>query len=75
VAKGQRFYDWAVIDLTEATPGSPQLLIRRNRTTRRIRLLPLPLTPAGALTELVRVAGSRWRVEETFQTEKGWPTR
>ncbi len=23
------------------------------------------------LTELVRVAGSRWRVEETFQTEKG----
>ncbi len=23
------------------------------------------------LTELVRVAGSRWRVEETFQSEKG----
>ncbi len=32
-AKGQRFYDWAVIDLTERTPGRRQLLIRRNRTT------------------------------------------
>jgi len=70
-AKGQRFYDWAVIDLTEATPGSPQLLIRRNRTTGEFAyyrcLSPQPVP----LTELVRVAGSRWRVEETFQTEKG----
>ncbi len=31
--KGHRFYDWAVIDLAEARPGSHRLLIRRNRTT------------------------------------------
>jgi SRSO17 transposase len=32
-AKGQRFYDWAVIDLADSVPGRRQLLIRRNRTT------------------------------------------
>lgn len=32
-AKGHRFYDWAVIDLTDPRPGSRQLLIRRNRST------------------------------------------
>lgn len=32
-AKGQRFYDWAVVDLAEAAPGRHQLLIRRNRST------------------------------------------
>ncbi|MFI6274591.1 hypothetical protein [Streptomyces sp. NPDC050988] len=70
-AKGHRFYDWAVIDLAAPGPGHPQLLIRRNRTTgelaycRCFSLQPVPLT------ELVRVAGSRRRVEETFQTGKG----
>lgn len=33
VAKGHRFYDWAVIDLADPGPGHHQLLIRRNRTT------------------------------------------
>lgn len=32
-AKGQRFYDWAVIDLADPAPGHCQMLIRRNRTT------------------------------------------
>lgn len=32
-AKGQRFYDWAVIDLADPAPGRHQLLIRRNRNT------------------------------------------
>jgi hypothetical protein len=32
-SKGQRFYDWAVIDLAEPAPGRHQLLIRRNRST------------------------------------------
>ncbi|GGT42377.1 transposase [Streptomyces chromofuscus] len=32
-AKGQRYYDWAVIDLAEAAPGHHQLPIRRNRST------------------------------------------
>lgn len=70
-AKGRRFYDWAVIDLAGPGPGRRQLLIRRNRTTGELAyyrcLSPRPVP----LTELVRVAGSRWRVEETFQAEKG----
>ncbi|GAA1376302.1 hypothetical protein GCM10009612_74350 [Streptomyces beijiangensis] len=33
-AKGDRFYDWAVIDLADPAPGYRQLLIRRSRTTR-----------------------------------------
>jgi len=69
-AKGQRFYDWAVIDLTEPAPGYRQLLIRRNRTTGELAYYRCHSADPVALTTLVKVAGSRWRVEETFQTEK-----
>ncbi|MFJ2194022.1 IS701 family transposase [Kitasatospora sp. NPDC087861] len=70
-AKGQRFYDWAHINLPNEASGHRHLLIRRNRTTgelayyRCYSLRPVPLAA------LVRVAGSRWRVEETFQAGKG----
>jgi SRSO17 transposase len=70
-AKGQRFYDWAVIDLTEAAPGHHQLLIRRNRTTGVLAYYRCHCTTPTSLATLVKVAGSRWRVEETFQSEKG----
>ncbi|MET8637647.1 IS701 family transposase [Streptomyces sp. NPDC004680] len=70
-AKGHRFYDWAVVDLAEPRPGSHHLLIRRNRTTGQ-RAYYRCWSPAPAsLGTLVRVAGSRWRVEETFQSGKG----
>ncbi len=71
-AKGHRFYDWAVIDLTDPRPGSRQLLIRRNRSTGELAYYRC-YSPAAAvpLTTLVRVAGSRWRVEEFFQSGKG----
>ncbi|CAG6391923.1 hypothetical protein SCOCK_140121 [Actinacidiphila cocklensis] len=72
-AKGQRFYDWAVIDLAEPRPGCHQLLIRRNRTTRELAYyrcwsfapapLPLPTLVRVAGSPGRRVAGSRWRVE------------
>jgi hypothetical protein len=67
--KGHRFYDWAVIDLAESRPGSRQLLIRR-RTGELAYYRCFSPDPAP-LTSLVRVAGSRWRVEETFQSGKG----
>lgn len=70
-AKGHRFYDWAVIDLAEPGPGHRQLLIRRNRRTGELAYYRCHSTGPVPLTTLVRVAGSRWRVEETFQTEKG----
>ncbi|MEU7900476.1 IS701 family transposase [Nonomuraea sp. NPDC049152] len=70
-AKGHRFYDWAVIDLAEPRPGSRQLLIRRNRTTGELAYYRCFSSVPVPLTALVRVAGSRWRVEETFQSGKG----
>ncbi|MBT2363941.1 IS701 family transposase [Streptomyces sp. ISL-10] len=70
-AKGQRFYDWAVIDLAEPAPGRRQLLIRRNRTTGELAYYRCHSTEPAPLAALVKVAGSRWRVEETFQAEKG----
>jgi hypothetical protein len=70
-AKGQRFYDWAVIDLAGAGPGRHQLLIRRNRSTGELAYYRCHSNTPTSLATLVKVAGSRWRVEETFQTEKG----
>ncbi|MEU8975942.1 IS701 family transposase [Streptomyces monashensis] len=70
-AKGQRFYDWAVVDLVAPTPGSHQLLIRRSRTTGELAYYRCYSTEPVPLTALVKTAGSRWRVEETFQAEKG----
>jgi SRSO17 transposase len=70
-AKGHRFYDWALIDLPNPWPGSHQLLIRRNRTTGELAYYRCWSPTPAPLTTLVRAAGSRWRVEETFQAGKG----
>jgi len=70
-AKGHRFYHWAVIDLAEDAPGHRQLLIRRNRSTGELAYYRCHSPQAVPLTTLVKVAGSRWPVEETFQAEKG----
>jgi SRSO17 transposase len=70
-ATGHRFYDWAFIDLAEPRPGSHRLLVRRNRTTRELAYYRCWSPAPVPLATLVRVAGSRWRVEETFQAGKG----
>ncbi|RAJ76844.1 SRSO17 transposase [Streptomyces sp. PsTaAH-137] len=70
-AKGHRFYDWAIIDLAHLGPGSHRLLIRRNRSTGELAFYRCYSPRPVLLTELVRVAGSRWRVEEFFQSGKG----
>jgi SRSO17 transposase len=70
-AKGHRFYDWAVIDMAEPRPGCYRLLIRRNRTTGELAYYRCWSPTLVPLATLVRVAGSRWRVEETFQAGKG----
>ncbi|MFD8931463.1 IS701 family transposase [Streptomyces mirabilis] len=70
-AKGHRFYDWAVIDLADRSSGNRQLLIRRNRSTGELAYYRCYSPKTMPLTELVRVAGSRWRVEEFFQAGKG----
>ncbi|WP_406328181.1 IS701 family transposase [Streptomyces sp. NBC_01617] len=70
-AKCRRFYDWAVIDLANPDPSSRQLLIRRNRDTSELAYYRCYSPTPVPLTELVRVAGARWRVEEFFQSGKG----
>jgi len=69
-SKGERFYDWAWVTIHEPTPGCHSLLIRRNRAGelafyRCWTPKPVPLTT------LVKTAGARWAVEETFQQAKG----
>lgn len=70
-AKGQRFYDWAHIALLDPRAGHRHLLIRRNRTTGELAYYRCYSPQPVPLTTLVRVAGSRWSIEETFQAGKG----
>ena len=77
-AKGERFYDWAWIALTpDDHAGSTTdtecwwLLVRRNQTTGELAFYRCYAPRIVALRELVRVAGRRWTIEESFQAGKG----
>ncbi|MFE0938462.1 IS701 family transposase [Streptomyces mutabilis] len=67
-AKGPRHYDWAWIHI--GTDEHRHLLIRRNRSTRELAFYLCWSPTAVPLSELVRVAGARWSVEECFQAAK-----
>ena len=77
-AKGQRYYDWALITHPDparaADPADPQcwwLLVRRNRHTGELAFYRCYSPDVVPLRELVRIAGRRWTVEESFQAGKG----
>lgn len=70
-AKGHRFYDWALIALTAVDlAGHQHLLVRRNRSTGELAYYRCYSPGLVPLSALVKVAGSRWTVEETFQSSK-----
>lgn len=69
-AKGQRYYEWALADITGEGPGHHQILVRRNRRTRELAFYRCYSATRVPLSTLVRVAGRRWTVEETFQSGK-----
>ncbi|MCX4471328.1 IS701 family transposase [Micromonospora sp. NBC_01655] len=70
-AKGPRDYLWAWIT-TATTPGEHRwLLIRRNHTTAELAYYLCWSPRPAPLHTLVRAAGSRWSIEELFQTGKG----
>jgi SRSO17 transposase len=79
-AKGPRLFDWAAATLPDdegtAPPGwSRYLLVRRSLTRNGKGELELAYylccAPDGTTDEeLIRVAGSRWTVEECFQAAK-----
>lgn len=76
-AKGQRYYDWAWITLTpdradtDTDTGCWWLLVRRHRDTGELAFYRCYSPGLVPLRELVRVAGRRWTVEESFQAGKG----
>jgi SRSO17 transposase len=76
-AKGQRYYDWAFLRLDHDGPapigqaGQHWLMIRRNRTTGELAFYRCYTPRPTPLAVLVKVAGRRWTVEESFQTGKG----
>lgn len=70
-AKGHRYYDWALAAIADERPGHRHLLVRRNRRTGELAYYRCYSTTPVALPVLVRTAGRRWTVEETFQSAKG----
>jgi SRSO17 transposase len=73
-SKGPRVYHWAraAIRPLEDPGAGYWLLIRARLTDPTDRAYYLCHGPAGTpLRELVRVAGARWAIEESFQTAKG----
>ena len=70
-AKGERFYDWALIDDLTDEDGVRWVLMRRGRTTGELAVYRCYAPEPVSLARLVAVAGRRWRVEESFQQGKG----
>lgn len=72
-AKGHRYYDWAWVDLpnTAGQSGYRWLLLRRNRRTGELAFYRCYSPGSVGLPVLVRVAGRRWTIEQSFQTSKG----
>lgn len=75
-SKGHRYYSWAWIELlpdqsADQDSGQHHLLIRRNDSTGELAYLRCYAPESTSLAKLVRVAGQRWRVEESFQAAKG----
>lgn len=68
-SKGDRLYDWLLID--PGTPGGHLLLVRRSISKpSELAYYICHAHQPVPVAELVRVAGSRWAVEETFQFAK-----
>jgi SRSO17 transposase len=72
-AKGRRLYDWTRVALAApATAGMARwLLIRRSRRDGELAFYACYGPAATPLIGLVRVAGTRWAVEEGFEQAKG----
>ena len=72
-AKGRRLYHWTRVELAApAVPGMVRwLLVRRSRGDGQLAFSVCFGPAPTSLLGLVRVAGSRWVVEEGFEQAKG----
>lgn len=72
-SKGERDYDWAWVRITapdDEKPGQHHLLIRRSITDGELAFYRCWSPQPVPLTTLVRVAGTRWCIEECFRSGK-----
>jgi SRSO17 transposase len=73
-AKGPRWYDWALIEVTDPAVtedgGRHWLLIRRRIRDGEYAFYRARAPGRVPLTQLVRVAGSRWKAEDGFAAGK-----
>jgi SRSO17 transposase len=72
-SKGHRYYSWAWIAILPEDPGDTgqhHVLIRRNDTTGELAYHRCYSPRPVPLATLVKVAGQRWRIEESFQAAK-----
>jgi SRSO17 transposase len=78
--KGDRHYDWALIDVLPddtpagqdaATAGHAFLVVRRHRYTRELSFYRCHSAAPVSLTTLVNIICTRWKIEEDFQGAKG----
>jgi SRSO17 transposase len=77
-AKGPRWYDWARVRLARLQLTAEErrwehwLLVRRSRRDPTDLAYYVVFAPAGtSLRTLARVAGQRWRIEQSFELAKG----
>lgn len=70
--KGQRWYSWALTEIVgDTSTGHHHLLMRRNDKTGELAYYRCYSPDTITIADYVRVAGWRWKIEETFQTSKG----
>jgi SRSO17 transposase len=71
-AKGRRLYDWTRIQLSPPAARGWQrwLLVRRSRRDGELAYYVCFAPASTSLVGLVRVAGSRWAIEDGFQQAK-----
>jgi SRSO17 transposase len=73
-AKGPRVYDWAAVRTNSPDPGTWRrwLLIRRSVSDpTEVAYFACGGPPGTTLPDLVRIAGTRWAIEECFELAKG----
>lgn len=73
-AKGERLYEWALVELLSFMLEERQrwLLVRRKLNEPAEMAYYVVFGPTETtLEELVEVAGARWAIEESFETAKG----
>ena len=75
-SKGPRLYEWAWLQLPDETEATSErarwVLIRRSLCDRSERAYYRVSAPATtSLAEVVRVTGSRWKIEEGYEQVKG----